>query len=266
MNNLKRCLLAVLSYGALSTAMAAPLDLSSWSANTLDLSGGQTAGNWVLSAGNTTVTQTVNADPSFYLNNLNQTSYTMQGNWRVVTTGDDDFIGFAFGYQGANQTYVFDWKQNYQNAGTGYGIAQEGLTVRKIDAPNVAALTLEDFWSSTGTANSTILATSYGSDKGWADNTLYEFLLDFRSANSDISITVKQGATTLWQTTITDSSYAAGQFGFYNFSQEQVEYSGFTQEGGVIVDGEVPAPAALALLGIGLLGLGHQGRRKARRG
>ena len=66
------------------------LDLSSWSALTLDLGGGQSAGNWTLSAGNTTVTQTINADPSFYLNNLNQTSYTIDGTWKVNSGAGDD--------------------------------------------------------------------------------------------------------------------------------------------------------------------------------
>ena len=41
------------------------IDLSSWSELTLDFPGGQAAGNWVLGGGNTSVTQLVNADPSF---------------------------------------------------------------------------------------------------------------------------------------------------------------------------------------------------------
>lgn len=90
-----------------SVASAAPIDLSSWSALTLDFPGGQPAGNWVLNSDNTEVTQTVNAAPSFYLNNLNQTQYTIEGSWQVLTSGDDDYMGFVFGYQNSSNFYFF---------------------------------------------------------------------------------------------------------------------------------------------------------------
>jgi len=96
---MKRILaLTLLTFSSASFATA--LDLSSWTADTYDLGGGQSAGNWSLSAGNTTVTQTINADPSLYRNNANQTAYTMDGTWKVNSgAGDDDFIGFVFGYR-----------------------------------------------------------------------------------------------------------------------------------------------------------------------
>ena len=54
--------------GITGIASAVSIDLLSWNELTLDLTGGQNAGNWDLSNANTTVTQTINADPSFYLN------------------------------------------------------------------------------------------------------------------------------------------------------------------------------------------------------
>ncbi|MCX4030000.1 hypothetical protein H0A36_01975 [Endozoicomonas sp. SM1973] len=76
------------------------LDLSSWTPNAYNL-GGQPVANWSLSADKTSVTQTINADPSMYLNNLNQTNYQLRGSWRTDDRNDDDFMGFVFGYQDA---------------------------------------------------------------------------------------------------------------------------------------------------------------------
>lgn len=207
------------------TVSAQEIDLSSWSAYSYNFSGGQPAGNWVLSNANHTVTQTINADPSVYLDNINRTSYSMDGSWRVITTADDDFMGFVFGYQDRTHFYLFDWKQLNQNE-PGYGQAWEGFSVKKIAAVNVSDLDHPDFWLSAGSAHSTILASNFGIDLGWQDNTTYFFHLDFWA--DSFKVIVKDGVgTELWNTTVIDGSYQEGQFGFYNYSQENVQYSGF---------------------------------------
>lgn len=83
-------------------AYAAPIDLSSWTPLTLNFPGGQGAGSWVLEPGNTAVKQVINADPSFFLNNQNTASYSVDGSWEVTTTSDDDYMGFVFGYQNSS--------------------------------------------------------------------------------------------------------------------------------------------------------------------
>jgi hypothetical protein len=246
-----------------ATGNATPLDLSSWTAVTLDFAGGQSAGNWVLSNGNTTVTQTINADPSFYLNNVNQTGYSMDGSWKVLRgSGDDDYMGFVFGYQNSSNFYLFDWKkgtQSYDGA-----LAREGMTVKKFTGATgngLADLSLGELWNNDAASfgDMVVLAKNHSSSLGWVDDTVYTFHLDFNLISGEFSIIVKDGSNVLWDTTIADATFTSGQFGFYNFSQEKVQYEGFEQTGG---NSPVPEPATFLLFGVGLAGLAMAGRKK----
>ena len=79
-------------------------------------------------------------------------------------------------------------------------------------------------------------------------------MLQFGSGS--FQIIVNEGTTELFNATIADSSFTYDQFGFYNFSQSTVEYSGFEQTGGE------PEPATMLLLGSGLFGLVGFRRKK----
>ena len=197
-------------------AGAAPIDLSSWSALTLNYPGGQGAGNWVLAPGNTSVEQVINADPSFFLNNVNQTKYSIDGSWQVRNgTGDDDYMGFVFGYQNSGDFYSFDWKQGTQ----GYvgRTAAEGMTIKRFTGATgngLADLSLEEFWENqVNFGDMTILGSNH-SNNGWVANTVYNFHLDFDIVPNTLHVVISQGATTLWDTTVVDSTFNGGQFGF----------------------------------------------------
>jgi hypothetical protein len=261
--NFKGMTAAVLLAVAAGGASADPIDLSSWIPLTLNYPGGQGAGNWVLEPSNTAVEQIINADPSFFRNNQVQGSYTIDGSWQVLTTSDDDYMGFAFGYQNSSNFYLFDWKQ----ASQGYvgRTAAEGMTIKKFEGATgdgSVDLSLEEFWENqVDFGDMSVLATNHGSTKGWADNVLYDFHLDFNLVAGQFRIIVKEGATVLWDVTVNDATFTSGQFAFYNNSQQNVRYAGFEQE---IVDPPVPVPepGVIALLGLALAGLGIARRRK----
>lgn len=247
---------------------AAPIDLSSWQALTLNFPGGQSAGNWALEAGNTAVTQTINADPSFYRNNINQGAYTINGSWQVLPAGagDDDYMGFAFGYQNSSNFYLFDWKKGTQ----GYvgRTANEGMTIKKFTGATGDGLTdlsLEEFWENGADfGDMDVLATNHSATAGWVVGTLYSFQLDFNLVAGQFRVIVKDGATTLWDQTVNDATFTNGQFAFYNNSQQSVRYAGFEQDVVPPPTG-VPEPASLALVmaALGAAGLAARRGRRA---
>ncbi|MET0645080.1 MAG: RHS repeat-associated core domain-containing protein [Pyrinomonadaceae bacterium] len=204
--------------GAVPTGGGEIVSLVPWTSTQYDLNT-QPNANWVKDATNTIVTQTVNADPSFFLSDFNLSNAQMEGTWRVNTTTDDDFVGFVFGYQNAGHFYLFDWKQGSQNDPLGF--AERGMSLKVFSADT--ALGGGDFWPTAG--NGARVRTLYHNTVGWAEFTDYQFTLQFHPG--EIHIIVKRGATVLADFTVNDATYTNGRFGFYNYSQEQVRYSGF---------------------------------------
>ena len=54
-------------------------------------------GNWVYDSNNEKLTQTVNGNPTFYVSSDNYINKVVEGNFKVSTTIDDDFVGFVIG-------------------------------------------------------------------------------------------------------------------------------------------------------------------------
>ena len=208
-----------------AVAAAGPVDLNLWIPVNPAIEGSSNPASWVVAADGSSAEQTANALTAFLVSEQDLPSYSMRGTLMVQTDNDDDFIGFAFGFQDPAHCYIMDWKKGLQSSGV--FIAQPGFAIRKIAAPSADDLIFGDFWSSTGAENSAILASQFGSTYAWANNTNYDFSLDF--APGQFTVVVKRGLTELWRTTVQDGSYATGRFCLYNFSQGNVVFSNLIQ-------------------------------------
>jgi hypothetical protein len=219
--------------------VAAPVDLSFWSANG--------PGNWTLQPGNNAVSQSLNRAPSVFHNGKNSQGLQLSGEITVQTTGDDDYIGFVLGYNegdtnnSASDYLLIDWKQSDQGGFFG-GTALSGLAVSRVTdvLGESSGAWLHD--SSDG-VQELQRGTNLGST-GWLDNTTYEFDIVFGSSLVEVFVNdVKELSI--------EGSFNDGSFGFYNYSQSNVLYSAIDET----ITPPVPVPAAVWLFGSGLIGL-----------
>jgi hypothetical protein len=214
-------------------ANAGLIDLNTWTPTS--------GGTWGVDTGGTSVLQSTNGQPTYFLSDTNYINTQFDGTFGVETTSDDDFIGFTFGYNNSTDFLLFDWKQGNQNH-TGY--APSGFTLSKISGSNV------NYWDHSG-ADITVLASDYTGNNGWVDHTVYGFSLDFTTTGIKIGI----DGTNIFDVS---GSFNTGKFGFYNYSQSQVRYTGFTEE----VSQSIPEPSTLAIFALGLMGLASRRFKK----
>jgi hypothetical protein len=205
------------------STVGTPVDLSKWSVVQYPV-GGQGPAEWVLEQNNTVARQRKNADPSILVSDFNFSNDQVRGGFRAdLPVADDDFMGFVFGYQDQQHYYLFDWKKATQSDGAD-GVAQVGMSVKIVDAD--APLTVRDLWN-TDTKGAQV-RTIYHNSIPWEFGVDYDFSLEFHPGQ--FTIIVSRGATTLAEIQMQDSTYTTGKFGFYNFSQGPVSYSGFRHQ------------------------------------
>ena len=228
-------LLGVLALAEPATAETINFDLRTWTQ-----AGGEDEGNWNVSADGSEVIQTVNGGLTYFVSPEKFSSASITGHIEVQTTGDDDLIGFVMGYNGPDGTDDFnydhlllDWKQTSQT----YGgcTAEEGFTLMRVDGQLSSSpdervegngFVLPTHWcheQNDDDPRVQVLATKWGGDKGWADQTDYTFTLEYGPTRVRILINGAVIFDVLGQ-------FPEGSFGFYNYSQPSVRYSGFAAQ------------------------------------
>ena len=267
---------AIFTFGlSASAALAAPVDLSTWTAeNGPSGPGGSSNGDWDLAVDNNSVTQGNNGRPTVFYDGASSSQGTaLSGSITVNTTGDDDFVGFILGMDAGEldgtaatvDYWLVDWKQTNQTVSGNFGEA--GLALTHVTA---AATSQLNFWSHEGPGFDEVARGTNLGSTGWDDLVEYTFELVFTDSLIEIAV---NGATELSYTSAQNgSSFEDGGFGFYNYSQQNVTYAGITEV--ILPDPDpdpdpnpnpsaVPFPAGLPRL---LAGLGAFGvlRRKAK--
>lgn len=250
------CATLVTTLAGTAGAAEVPIDLATWTQR-----GPAGNGVWTVAPDGSSVLQSVNGNPTFFVSPLSQLDTTLRGQIRVETTGDDDLIGFVLGFQapagsGNDMDFVlFDWKQADQASGGATSF--EGFALSRVQG-TITNYT-PGFWGRSDSAGFDNLATNYGTTLGWQDNTTYDFTILYQTNRVRIDIA---GGAFGSGTTVLDvaGDFASGAFGFYNFSQAAVRYSGLTSE----LTPPVPEPATWALWAGGLAALSWRARRRGR--
>jgi hypothetical protein len=233
-----------------SAVHAAPLDLSTF----VKVGGG--SGSWNVAADKLSVTQTANTSlPTGFVSPVSFINSSFDGTFEVLQgAGDDDYIGFIFGWTGpANPFWLVDWKELDQSG------SFDGFTLAYVTG-GTTAIPIGNHQNDAAGYDvvATDVDTAAPDPKGWDEGVEYDFRLTYQT--NRILIEVGGGSPlganlqTIFDITPNDVSgvtaFLPGQFGFYNYSQRNVRYAGFTQTAAPI-----PVPAAFPLLATALGGL-----------
>lgn len=199
-----------------------------------------TTSNWDVSEDGSTVEQTVNAGPTFYYSDFPVSGADVGGTIQVNANSDDDFIGFALGFEPGDTTnpnadyLLIDWKRGNQtfdfgggnNACTPGGFAPKGLFLsRVIGVPNEDEMWVRTIFDGDCTdQNSGVIPIAQANtlgNEGWKYYTEYRFRFDF-----------SETALKVWVNDVLEfdvtGEFPQGHFAFYNFSQGGVRYGGYT--------------------------------------
>jgi RHS repeat-associated protein len=204
-------------------APASTIDLRAWSAEGVLANAG-----WTTAADGSSVTQTANAGPSFFVSPDEHQSVTLRARVRVDSSDpDDDFVGFVLGYraplsaQGHDPStaefVLLDWKKA---AGTlGSHAAPEGFTLARVQGAvsDVGAT----YWAHDAAPTMQVLATQHAAGSGWAHDRDYALEIAYRASHVQLKV---DGAVVL----DTPGAFAQGRVGFYTYSQAAVRFSEVT--------------------------------------
>ena len=195
-------------------------DLSHWQSEGYP-NGLDSVPNWSVAENSQTVTQTTNSYPAFLVSDVG--SVLQQSNFRVRIevgdTPDDDFFGFALGFQPGDSTNMLadyllvDWKRRDQEFDGALALA--GLAVSRVTG--VPTESFPNFWDHSGKVVELQRASNLGNAE-WENNVEYEFEISVSSSSLVISVNgVEEFNLT--------GNFNDGRLAFYSFANNGIDYS-----------------------------------------
>lgn len=207
-------------------AVASPIYLDGWRQQ-----GQPGDGRWTVAADGRSVSQSVNGGASFFVGPRELIDVTIRGQIQIGEAGDDDMVGFVLGWRGPAAPgqdadfVLLDWKRGDQSS-DGHEV-QAGLRLARFQGPVPDELAA--YWGMVDGPTVKRLATDLGPDKGWKVDTAHRFEARYGRERLQVFI---DGVKVF----DVKGRFEPGRFGFYNYSQEAVVYSGFELVEGVQFD------------------------------
>lgn len=198
-------------------------DLSSWSEVDYAFPPG-IFGEWSISDDGASVLQTANGGSTFFVSDDAYIDRPLAAQLEVTADTDDDYIGVVFGMTVNEETqypdsyYLLSWKRSSA------GSAQAGLKLARVTGTAEMA-ERPDLWSlSSADRHIQILDSAPGT--AWSPGTRYSIRVE-QSSDGSIELAVANastGAAVYGFNGVDPTPLGAGRFGFYNFSQANVQH------------------------------------------
>jgi len=214
-------LIIIFCYAFASAQCVTNVDFNTW-----NQAGWVANGNWVVQGGGSSVRQTINGNPSFFISPFELINVSITGNFKT-TDSDDDYMGFVFSFLdplGQSDNYncwLFDWKQGQQTNG-GF-TAQRGKSLCRLNGSIPPGMYPQTFWGHQTLLPQFELKQDDFGGPGWIRNFNHAFRIDLTFTRAVIFI---DGNLVFDQ----QDCYFPGYFGFYNYSQTDCYYSNFQYE------------------------------------
>jgi len=153
-----------------------------------------------------------------------------EGTFYIDNDGDDDFVGFVFGYQNNRNFYLVSWKkgtQEFWHHTPFLAKAEPGIILKLVQSETGPGMLLRNsLWHKDGYINEVKILWKDPRKMGWKQRVSYRWHLTHRPSVGLIRFWLYQGTNMIVDSkNIFDSTLKGGQLGVYCFSQENITWS-----------------------------------------
>lgn len=186
---------------------------------------------WEVLNGGAELTQKFNSDPGLAIGHDKLEGLDFDGTFFVKQeAGDNDFVGFVFGYVSNRKFYFASWKQGdqvYWDPQPFNATATSGVLLKLVDSQTGPGPKLRNsLWNDAGVPGETKLLWKDSAKKGWQFNTAYRWKLLHRPEIGLIRFRLYRGTVLEADSgNLFDSTIKGGKVGVYCFSQALITWS-----------------------------------------